>query len=308
MNFKKFQFNFVANIKSKKKFKMKKKLAITLFLIAISQFYFAQTTRFIYQVSMKSDSTDKTNVTIENARLDISPEKSLFYGEGRIKRDSIIQRMRETRNFDRNTMQNLRTSIDYIVEKDLVKNITYFKTRLGRDQYTYEEDRKMDWKILPETVKIGEYETQKAETFFAGRKWYAWFTQDIPFQDGPYKFKGLPGLIIKLEDEKGDYSFDLQQSKKITEFPNFDNRFGNPIKVKRTDFEKQEKIYRKDPVTFVTNSFTQGGGPTPPQSMGGGNRPGGGGFRMDPDFRKQMEDRLKEEVAKNNNPIEILSK
>lgn len=307
MNFKKFQFNFVANIKSKKKIKMKKKLAITLFLIAISQFYFAQTTRFIYQVSMKSDSTDKTNVTIENARLDISPEKSLFYGEGRIKRDSIIQRMRETRNFDRNTMQNLRTSIDYIVEKDLVKNITYFKTRLGRDQYTYEEDRKMDWKILPETVKIGEYETQKAETFFAGRKWYAWFTQDIPFQDGPYKFKGLPGLIIKLEDEKGDYSFDLQQSKKITEFPNFDNRFGNPIKVKRTDFEKQEKIYRKDPVTFVTNSFTQGGGPTPPQSMGG-NRPGGGGFRMDPDFRKQMEDRLKEEVAKNNNPIEILSK
>jgi hypothetical protein len=35
--------------------------------------------------------------------------------------------MRETRNFDRNA-KNLRSSIDYIVEKDLVKNITYFKT------------------------------------------------------------------------------------------------------------------------------------------------------------------------------------
>ena len=33
--------------------------------------------------------------------------------------------MRETRNFDRNTMQNLRSSIDYIVEKDLIKNITW---------------------------------------------------------------------------------------------------------------------------------------------------------------------------------------
>jgi hypothetical protein len=216
--------------------------------------------------------------------------------------------MRETRNFDRNAMQNLRSSIDYIVEKDLIKNITYFKTRLGRDQYTYEEDRKMDWKILPETVKIGEYEAQKAETTFAGRKWYAWFTQDIPFQDGPYKFKGLPGLIVKLEDSNGDYSFDLQQSKKISEFPNFDNRGGNPIKVKRIDFEKQEKLYRKDPVSFVTNSFSQGGAPAPPQSMGGGNRGGGGGFRMDSDFRKQMEDRLKEEVAKKNNPIEVSSK
>ena len=289
----------------RKKFKMKHLFKITFIALFLAQLSMAQTSRFVYQVTMKSDSTDKANATIETARLDISPEKSLFYGEGRIKRDSVMQRMRETRNFDRNAMQNLRSSIDYIVEKDLIKNITYFKTRLGRDQYTYEEDRKMDWKILPETVKIGEYEAQKAETTFAGRKWYAWFTQDIPFQDGPYKFKGLPGLIIKVEDAKGDYSFDLQQSKKITEFPNFDNRGGNPIKVKRADFEKQEKLYRKDPVSFVTNSFSQGGAPAPPQSMGGGNRGGGGGFRMDSDFRKQMEERLRDEVAKNNNPIEL---
>ncbi len=282
---------------------MKHLFKITFIALFLAQLSMAQTSRFVYQVTMKSDSTDKANATIETARLDISPEKSLFYGEGRIKRDSVMQRMRETRNFDRNAMQNLRSSIDYIVEKDLIKNITYFKTRLGRDQYTYEEDRKMDWKILPETVKIGEYEAQKAETTFAGRKWYAWFTQDIPFQDGPYKFKGLPGLIIKVEDAKGDYSFDLQQSKKITEFPNFDNRGGNPIKVKRTDFEKQEKQYRKDPVSFVTSSFSQGM-PSPPQSMGGGNR-GVGGFRADPDFRKQMEERLRNEVAKNNNPIEL---
>ena len=295
-------------LNQRKKFKMKHLFKITFIALFLAQLSMAQTSRFVYQVTMKSDSTDKANATIETARLDISPEKSLFYGEGRIKRDSVMQRMRETRNFDRNAMQNLRSSIDYIVEKDLIKNITYFKTRLGRDQYTYEEDRKMDWKILPETVKIGEYEAQKAETTFAGRKWYAWFTQDIPFQDGPYKFKGLPGLIIKVEDANGDYSFDLQQSKKITEFPNFDNRGGNPIKVKRADFEKQEKLYRKDPVSFVTNSFSQGGAPAPPQSMGGGNRGGGGGFRMDSDFRKQMEDRLKEEVAKKNNPIEVSSK
>ena len=283
---------------------MKYPFKIAIAIVFMTQFLSAQTSRFVYQVTMKSDSTDKTNITTENVILDVSPEKSIFYGEGRVKRDSIMQRMRETRNFDRSAMQNLRSSIDYIVEKDLVKNITYFKTRLGRDQYIYEEDRKIDWKILPETVKIGEYEAQKAETTFAGRKWYAWFTQDIPFQDGPYKFKGLPGLIVKVEDANGDYSFDLQQSKKISEFPNFDNRGGNPIKVKRTDFEKQEKQYRKDPVSFVTNSFSQGM-PAPPQSMGGGNRGGGGGFRMDSDFRKQMEERLRDEVAKNNNPIEL---
>ena len=120
----------------------------------------------------------------------------------------------------------------------------------------------------------------RAETTFAGRKWYAWFTQEIPFQDGPYKFKGLPGLIIKVEDAKGDYSFDLMQTKKLAEFPTFETR-GTPIKVKRADYEKQEKAYKQDPVTFMTNSFSQG-------SFGGS----GGGMRMqiDPNDSKQMED------------------
>lgn len=264
-------------------------------LILISKIAVAQNTRFIYQVTMKTDSTNRTEVTTELARLDITAEKSVFYGENRVKRDSVMERMRATRNFDRNAMQNLRSKLDYIVEKDLVKNITTFKSRLGRDQYFYEEDRTMDWKILPETVKIGEYEAQKAETDFAGRKWYAWFAQEIPFQDGPYKFRGLPGLIIKVEDAKGDYSFDLMQTKKLEKFPTFETR-GTPIKVKRQDYEKQEKSFREDPLTFITNSFSQSG-------FGGH----GGGMRMqtNPNDRKQMEDRLREEGKKNNNPIEF---
>lgn len=278
---------------------MKNSYKIILALLFASQIALAQSSRFIYQVTMKPDSTNRAEVKTELARLDVSSEKSLFYGEKRVKRDSLVEKMRATRNFDRNAMQNLRSNIDFIVEKDLIKNVTTFKSRLGRDQYFYDEDRKMDWKILPETIKIGEYETQKAETTFGGRKWYAWFTQEIPFQDGPYKFKGLPGLIVKVEDAKGDYSFDLMQTKKINEFPVFENR-GTPIKVNRSDYEKQEKMFRQDPVTFMVNSFTQGGG-----GFGAG---GGRGMRMqiDPNDRKQMEDRLREEVKKTNNSIELL--
>ena len=270
-----------------------KKIGI-LFLGLISAFSFSQNTRFVYQVSMKTDSTAAPK--IENAYLDISTEKSIFYGEKRMKRDSTIRQAMETRNFnfDRNSMEQFRTAINYSIEKNYsTKTITY-KDRIARDQYWYDEDRTFTWKILPETVKIGEYETQKAETTFAGRKWFAWFTQDLPFIDGPYKFSGLPGLIVKVEDEKGDYSFDLKETKKIAELPNFESRFGNNIKVKRSEFLKQQEKFNKDPMSFFQN---QGGGFA--MRMGGNQNP-----QNEAERRKMMEERLKEEAKANNNPLE----
>lgn len=269
---------------------MKKLFLTSLIFLFDSALLNAQYTRFIYQVSMKLDSTNRNEIKTERARLDISENQSFFYGENRIKRDSLIERMRATRNFDRNAMQNLRSALDYIVEKSFSKNTTVFKGRIGRDIYEYEEDRAMIWKILPETIKIGTYETQKAETTFAGRKWFAWFTQEIPFHDGPYKFKGLPGLIVKVEDTKGDYSFDLMQTTKTNQLPNFENR-APVIKVKRKEFFKQEELFKNDLLSFFANSSA-----------------GGFSIRMqeaDPAERKRREERIKEEVRKVNNPIEL---
>lgn len=270
-------------------------------LVFVAQIAFAQTTRFIYQVSMKPDSTDQNNIKTEMAFLDATPEKSIFYGEKRLKRDSLLTKMRETRggSFDRTQMQNLRSNIDFTIEKDFKTGTKTFNSRIGRDQYSYDEDRPMEWKILPETAKIGEYKTQKAETDFAGRKWAAWFTTDVPFQDGPYKFSGLPGLIVKVEDSKGDYSFDLKETKKIAEIQNF-NQSGNVVKVKRKDFVKQEALFRKDPSSFMQAAMGTrgGGGISAPQSRGSMRTP-------DPNQRRQMETRMAEELKKNNNPIEL---
>lgn len=280
-------------------------IALALFM----QTVFAQTNRFVYQVTMKSDASDPKNVTTENAYLDISPEKSVFYSENRIKRDSILQKAFQggggRGSINRDQMESLRSNINYTVEKDKTNQKTFFKDRIGRDIYSYEEDRPLNWKISSETTKIGEYKVQKAETDFAGRKWTAWFTTDLPYQDGPYKFGGLPGLIVKVEDDKGDYSFDLMKNFKIGEFPTL-NQFGNTIKVKRADFVKQQKKFIEDPMSFMSQG--QGGGGFNQTRIGGGNRGGGGfgGGNQNPaEMRKRMEDRIKEEVKKNSNPIEL---
>lgn len=251
-----------------------------LFAIAIK----AQTTRFIYQVTMHTDSADKANAAIETAMLDVTGQKSVFYAENRLKRDSVMNGVRQTGNFnfDRNQMQALRTNLDFTIEKDLATQKKTFETRIGRDTYRYVEDRAMVWKILPETAEIGDYKTQKAETEFGGRKWFGWFTIDIPLQDGPYKFSGLPGLIVKVEDSTGDYSFDLKETKKVAAPATFERR-GSPLVVKREVFLKQQQQFQQDPLSAM------------------GRR----GGRIQLGNAQQMQDRIKERLSKNNNPIEI---
>lgn len=278
-------------------------IALTLFLHTM----YAQANRFVYQVTMKPDAANKNDIKTENAYLDISAEKSLFYSENRFKRDSIMQKNFQSggaRGFNRDQMEGLRSNINYSVEKDKTNQKTFFKDRLGRDIYSYEEDRPLNWKISSETTKIGEYKVQKAEADFGGRKWTAWFTTDLPYQDGPYKFSGLPGLIVKVEDDKGEYSFDLMKNYKIAEIPAM-NQFGNIIKVKRTDYLKQQEKYKADPVSFMT----QGGGFMQTRMGGGGAAAspmrGGGGNQNPADMKKRMEDRVKEEAKNNSNPIEL---
>ncbi|AZA81520.1 GLPGLI family protein [Chryseobacterium lactis] len=278
-------------------------IALALFIQSIS----AQVNRFVYQVTMKPDAENKADIKSENAYLDISADKSMFYSENRIKRDSIMQKAFQggggRGSINRDQMEGLRTNISYSVEKDKANQKTYFKDRIGRDLYSYEEDRPLSWKISSETRKIGEYRVQKAETDFGGRKWTAWFTTDLPYQDGPYKFGGLPGLIVKVEDDKGDYSFDLMKNYKVADFPSL-NQFGNTLKVKRTDFAKQQQKFKTDPMSFMTQSGGQGGFSTT-RIGGGGRGPGGGGNQNPADMRKRMEERVKEDAKKNSNPIEL---
>jgi hypothetical protein len=107
----------------------------------------------------------------------------------------------------------------------------------------------MVWKILPETMKIGEFNTQKATTEMYGRKWIAWFSTDLPFQDGPYKFHGLPGLIVKVEDITKSHIIELKGVKKLS--PNFDilnkeDKYGgdtiylNYVKYKKAFLDNRE--------------------------------------------------------------------
>lgn len=65
----------------------------------------------------------------------------------------------------------------------------------------------IDWQLVDSVKTVAGYECQLAEAHYHGRNWKAWFTTDIPVQDGPWKLCGLPGLILEAEADGGVYAF-----------------------------------------------------------------------------------------------------
>lgn len=77
---------------------------------------------------------------------------------------------------------------------------------IGNDYYHLEEDTPLiKWKLLNETKKIGGFTCKKAIGKFRGRTYTAWYTEEIPVNAGPWKLKGLSGLILEVADDKGVY-------------------------------------------------------------------------------------------------------
>ncbi len=71
-----------------------------------------------------------------------------------------------------------------------------------------EEPADFSWKLLPETDSVLWYPCQKAQTEYRGRVYDAWYCVSMPVDAGPYKFCGLPGLILKVADTAGDYCWE----------------------------------------------------------------------------------------------------
>lgn len=205
----------------------------------------AQNQRFSYEYRFITDSTKTNEVTTEIMYLDVAKKGSKFYSQKKSIADSIHQDRitKQTRDF---------TGIDYgsvpfVVEKSYPDFKIDFFNNLDMNKYKVSDNRAMNWKILPEKEKIGEFNAQKASLYFAGRIWTAWFVSDIPIQDGPYKFHGLPGLIIKIEDKTKSHSFVLKEIKKSNSDQEWvsDNEkksFGNTVVIDQEKYKSKSLI------------------------------------------------------------------
>ena len=93
---------------------------------------------------------------------------------------------------------------------------------LSMQDYIYEDElNAQQWEINDSTKTILDYQCQMAICDFRGRGWTAWFTTDIPVSDGPWKFGGLPGLIMEAYDSGNQYVFTIVGLQKVEDEPIF---------------------------------------------------------------------------------------
>lgn len=286
------------------------KKLFSLLLVGFFVLGFSQETanRFFYELTFKPKK-DSTRLDKVMTVLDITSKKSIYQDYTMPAQDSIIKvavdEMQKTKAWKDLSKTIVWPKFSYKIEKPIPNTgkETYID-KISQKDFSYEEDIKFDWKMTGQKEKIGEYNTQKATASFGGRNWTAWFSTDIPLQDGPYKFYGLPGLIVKIEDDQKNYSWLLKGNKKIenysekTEVEKLQSKMGmsgDATKTTKEKFEKAYNVFKADPLAefrpYMTPEMMS-------QKMPGSNTTIG-------DYVKDQEKRAKDFFNANNNPIEI---
>jgi GLPGLI family protein len=218
-----------------------------LLLSFMSSVIFSQSHRFIYSYKFVPDSTKTEIFFKEETRLDIFKDHSEFLSNNTAKRDSAI-----ARTITNNQSQSSVTIPEGLYKNKIYKdkNYIYSIEFVGIQPFKVAQYPILNWKILKETRSIQNYKCQKATVSYGGRNWEAWFTQEIPFQDGPYIFTNLPGLIVSVTDSKKQHSFLLEENYKVDNAKtNFVyKRYFVPIEINEEKFNKKWNEFVKNPL------------------------------------------------------------
>lgn len=257
---------------------------IIFFTITQIQSFHAQANTVVYQLDYKYKANDdKVESIVFN--LDIMHGESVFRSEQLKSSDSLA-------------MKGLLGGVDMqynnkqlYVYKNLEENkiLKYvFIPLINNGVYTIPIIEKMNWKISEERKVVQTYNCQKATTEYGGRVWEAWFTDEIPTQDGPYVFHGLPGLILEIDDIAKDYSFQLIEIRKFKWDNLYIAKSQNMITWEK--FQKLQKDFYINPFSNINRSdITQ-------------SDESGQAIKID--FKKNIEE-IQNRILKKNNPLEL---
>ncbi|MEO6820119.1 MAG: GLPGLI family protein, partial [Ginsengibacter sp.] len=163
-----------------------------------------------YTFSHMRDTTTPDKPYQENMVLIIGKNASRYLSldaiTERVKRDKEMKKQMEE---SQGGNMNLKMSSMKPVNRDeyfyfTKENKLFVQQRLMNAYLIEESTYTIAWNISNDTMSFEGIHCQKAAAHFKGRNWIAWYATELPFQSGPWKLNGLPGLIIDAHDDKNE--------------------------------------------------------------------------------------------------------
>ncbi|GAB0154771.1 hypothetical protein CHRYSEOSP005_00310 [Chryseobacterium sp. Alg-005] len=201
-----------------------------------------------YETKMISDSLNRDKVNIYASTLLCNNVESVYFS-------------REAKAFYNGTSKETISTSAGAIPKYPKSVGSVYKTKenlsvslpVGKYIFTYEEP-KLNWEILNDTKDIKGFKARLAKTITdTGDTYFAWFTNDITIPDGPFRFKGLSGLVLEVYNKNKTieiYATDIKKSDELIEPLNY----GNDVKTKsKQQFLEARKNYTENPSMYNGN-------------------------------------------------------
>ncbi|RYF20506.1 MAG: GLPGLI family protein [Flavobacteriales bacterium] len=169
-------------------------------------------TEIIYKYTFQGDSTSTASSKSVMMQLMVGDKESHYQSVAKAKSDSTLALDDFKSTFY--SYGGINPNNYLIVKKDDIIQTFEPVTGVGltgNNELSYYEQTKKDlkWEVHTDTIHKGTFVAQRATTTWGGREWTAWFTMEVPISEGPYKFSGLPGLIVAMSDQDKYFNFDL---------------------------------------------------------------------------------------------------
>lgn len=216
-----------------------------------------------------SDTVTK-NIGSENMILFVGKQSSVYKSLDKMYNDSILKaKANNIEILDRSKLGLKKAGVKQVVKfYDKPLKITVYDKIVSDYIILDDLTNKLAWQITGETKAINQLTVTKATCYFRGRNYVAWFCTDIAIQDGPWKFTGLPGLILEVYDQTGSYKFMFAgyqnveaQNMPMPELP------AKALTISQKDLTNIEDALRTDPISMMNILLSASGNPTTITSM-----------------------------------------
>ncbi|WP_412850576.1 GLPGLI family protein [Chryseobacterium sp. PMSZPI] len=210
------------------------KKVLLLILLFICGFYFSQQIHVKYLRVLSSFTTSYEDLYIKNNQV-LSIQDSIIINNRLTDSWTLGVNLD---NGKKPTKQYFVSDLDKDKNDETEKNFFFTSNVDSREFFIYDKVPKPDWKIEENQIKtIAGYKCIKATGTFRGSKIIAYFTKDLPYSTGPFKFYGLPGLILDIRAENKDYNIWKAESVDVND---------KTAVTFKPQFLKKEKISLKD--------------------------------------------------------------